>query len=231
MDSIFTQVPGLPDIELVDYYEEFLWYYPTCEMEAKRWCAENIKPDWTVLDVGANIGYYSILFSWLAKDGFVFSFEPTDTWSKLENNLRHHNLPNVEALRLGIGKQSGRFVDSIFKIWGQNAERLEVDFYSIDDFVEQRRLGRVDLIKIDVDSFDLEALQGAERTLRTFDPYVLVELNHALSRRNQSNAEALHWLSKQGYGSVFCVDYDNFILKKSAPVVSESSVTVYFPER
>src|SRR5262245_36732941 len=60
---IYTHVPGAPPIELVDYYPEFASYYPECELQTKRWFVENVKSDWTIFDAGANVGYYSILFS------------------------------------------------------------------------------------------------------------------------------------------------------------------------
>jgi hypothetical protein len=43
-----------------------------------------------------------------------------------------------------------------------------------------------------------------------------VELNHALSKRGQSNSEAFLWLRKQGYESALVIDHENFILKKGA---------------
>jgi hypothetical protein len=43
----------------------------------------------------------------------------------------------------------------------------------------------------------------------------VVELNHALSQRQQSNAEALAWLSRLGYTDAFVLDFDNFVLKRT----------------
>ena len=50
---------------------------------------ENVHPDWILFDVGANIGCYSILFSRLAPAGQIYAFEPTDTFSMLEENLAY----------------------------------------------------------------------------------------------------------------------------------------------
>ena len=52
-------------------------------------------------------------------------------------------------------------------------------------------LTRLDCVKIDVDGFDLEVLKGARETLLRFDPWLVVELNHALATRGQSVSEAL----------------------------------------
>jgi FkbM family methyltransferase len=211
---IVTRVPGHQDIELVRYYDQFLGYYENCELETKRWFVDHAQPDWVILDCGANIGYYSILFSRLCPDGRVYAFEPTDTATMLLDNLKHcEALRNVEVLRLALGSKRGNHEDAIFRIWGEAAERRIYPFTTIDAFVSERRL-TVDSIKIDVDSFDLEVLRGAQQTLIESDPYVMVELNHALAVRQQSVAEALHYMTRLGYRECESYDRDNFLFKR-----------------
>ena len=65
-------------------------------------------------------------------------------------------------------------------------ERHTYDFSTVDDLVQKLKLTRLDCIKIDVDSFDFEVLMGAEETLRRFNSWIVVELCHSLSRRDQS---------------------------------------------
>jgi FkbM family methyltransferase len=212
---MLVQIPGQRPIELVSYYEEFAWYYPTCEMETKRWFVENVKDDWCIFDIGANVGYYSILFSRLAPNGKIFAFEPTSTESMLRENLSHHQTKNVEVHKVAVGKKDGLLEDAIFRIWGKDAEKAKYPFVTVDRFVIEHAVAKIDCLKIDVDSFDFEVLQGAEETLRAHDPYVVVELNHALSQRQQSNAEALAWLSRLGYTDALVLDFDNFVLKRT----------------
>lgn len=214
---IQTSVPGHEPIVLYDYYEEFIRYYANCEPETKKWFVDNARPDWVYLDCGANIGYYSILFSRLSPQGLIHAFEPTSTVEKLNTNLTQHNIQNVRVHQIALGARSGDINDGIFRIWGSEAERQVYPFMTIDDFVENEGLDRLDCIKIDVDSFDFEVLLGAEKTMRRFDPYVVVELNHALVKRNQSNAEALDWLSSLGYEHSLNLEYENFVLKKNPP--------------
>src|ERR1700675_1031235 len=123
--SLFTLVPGDRPIELVEYYPEFVDYYPECELQTKRWFVENMRRDWVCFDVGANIGYYSILFSRLAPEGRVYAFEPTDTIGLLRKNLTHHTSRNVEPIQVALGSFSGRHTDNVFRIRGQPAERKE----------------------------------------------------------------------------------------------------------
>lgn len=212
--SIYTLIPDQPPIELIAYYDEFKSYYPNCEMATKRWFVQNVDKDWVMLDCGANIGYFSILFARLAPEGYVYAFEPTSTYDMLLKNLAHNRVENVIPVRLAVGKQSVQMEDAVFRIWGGNPERQIYSFTTIDDFVRENDFIRLDCIKIDVDSFDFEVLQGAKKTLLEYNPFVMVELNYALNQRNQSNMQALDWLCCLGYKECVVLDYDNFLFKR-----------------
>lgn len=233
-EKIETAIPGRAPIELVSFYSEFRDYYPQCELETKRWCVDNVKPDWWIFDIGANIGYYTILFAELAKNGQVFSFEPTSTADMLRRNLAHNGITNADVVELALGAVKGTHEDRIYRLWGTEGEVKAYSFTTVDDFIAERRIGRLDCMKIDVDSFDFEVLRGAEQTLKTYDPVVIVELNHALAKRNQSAGEALAWLARRGYRKALVLDHDNFILRRDADVATHTAVRakleLAFPE-
>ncbi len=227
-----TRIPGRQDIELPSFYESFAWYYPDCELQTKSWVVKNAQPDWVYIDCGANIGYYSILFSQLSPEGMVHAVEPTSTVEMLSRNIAHNKCDNIVVHNTAVGKLSGRRVEKIYRIWGTPPEEVEYDFITIDSLVEKSGVNKLDCLKIDVDSFDFEVLMGAEKTLERFDPWLVVELNHALSLRCQSNMEALLWLQKRGYLNCLVLDHDNFILRRSAPeslISTENNLRINFP--
>ena len=225
VDKIETIIPGREPIELVSFYEEFREYYPLCELETKRWFVDHVRPDWWIFDVGANVGYYTILFSQLAPQGRVFAFEPTTTATMLRENLRHNNVQNAEVHEIALGVTTGDREDRIYRVWGTEGEVKTYPFYRLDDFVNEHAIRRIDCIKIDVDSFDFEVLRGAERTLLKHSPVIVVELNHQLERRQQSVAEALEWLARRGYGKALVLDrYDNFVLQRGPDAFVEQDV-------
>ena len=190
-------------------------------MESKRWWVEHVQPTWTIFDCGANVGYYAILFSQLAPKGTIYAFEPTATSAMLKENLAENGAKNVVVVDLALGATSGRKVEPIYRLWGREAERNETEFTSVDDFVAARAIQRVDAMKIDVDSFDFEVLVGAEQTLARDDPFVVVELNHALNLRQHSNAEAFDWLSHHGYREARVLEYENYVLKRAVSLADE----------
>jgi FkbM family methyltransferase len=222
IEPVYTNIPGSDPIRLVSYYDEFKEYYADCELNTKKWFVENAQDDWVYLDCGANIGYYSILFSKLSRSGKVYAFEPTSTAEMLTQNITDSNCKNVEIFKTALGKSVGTKTDSIFRIWGKAPEKMEYSFTTIDQFVHDSQISKLDCIKIDVDSFDFEVLQGAEKTLREKNPWLVVELNHALNKRNQSNSEAFQWLSERGYCQALVIDHENYILKKNENLLPSS---------
>jgi FkbM family methyltransferase len=218
-----TNIPGRAPIELAAYYDSFAWYYPNCEPQTKKWFVENAKPDWVYLDCGANIGYYSVLFTQLSPQGWVHAVEPTITSEMLKINLAHHQVDRATVHHVALGRYAGRRTEKIFRLWGGPPEEMEYDFETVDSLVARLNPPRLDCIKIDVDSFDFEVLMGAEQTLAKYDPWLVVELNHALGVRGYSNLAAAEWLLDHGYHHCQILDHDNFVVRRSAP--PESFVT------
>jgi FkbM family methyltransferase len=138
---IQSLVPGGKPVELVAYYDEFDWYYRTCELETKHWFVKNVRPDWEIFDVGANVGVYSVLFSRLASLGHVVAFEPTITADMLRANLAHNGCQNVRVEQIAIGSKTGSVEDHIYRIWGNEPERQVYPFY-LDDYVRNNNIIR-----------------------------------------------------------------------------------------
>lgn len=212
---IETEVPGQPPIRLVAYYDELAGYYPNCELPTKRWCVENSRRDWVWFDCGANIGYYSLLFSRLSPAGRVYAFEPTATHAMLVENLEHHGVTNVAAEKLALGARSGTTEASIPRVWGHVTDRGSFPFTTVDDYVREKGIERVDCIKVDVDSYDFDVLLGAEKTLDRFDPWVVAELTDvALTLRNHFTTEVLRWLATKGYLEGRVLESTNYLFRK-----------------
>lgn len=126
-----------------------------------------------VLDIGANIGFYSCLAASRGKR--VMSFEPSQrNLQFLYRNLSENALTNVEVFPVGLAKEPGvrrlyGFSDmaSFVTGWAQ-ADRSRcalVPVASLDSVVAPRFQGEKLLIKLDVEGFELDVLGGAETTL------------------------------------------------------------------
>ncbi len=181
-----------------------------------------VRPGHVCLDVGANIGVYSNVLARLSGSGEqVHAFEPVDhVRAKLLENARlnAHSTMHVNSFALGANAgalemyqvKSGLFrggtstfvrnenVDAM----GEEAfEKRVVEVRTLDAYVQNAALPRVDFIKIDVEGFELFVLQGAGQTLERFRPVVLIEYDQTRHGR-QGHGEALHsLLASRGYRS------------------------------
>ncbi|NQW83735.1 MAG: FkbM family methyltransferase [Alcaligenaceae bacterium] len=148
-----------------------------------------LQPTDTVLDVGANIGCTSLLFGDLARK--VYSFEPSPTTYRwLVENVQRAKLNNVETINLGLGKEagtfeltfapnnrSGGFVSNLTSASeGHQVEQITI--VRGDDFISERKIAKVDFIKIDVEGFEQSVIEGLAATIARDQPIVALELNH-----------------------------------------------------
>jgi FkbM family methyltransferase len=189
--------------------------FPTYEPKTTKWVLNNVKEDWVCFDCGANIGYYSIMFSKLTTNGVVHSFEPTQTMNLLQKNCQENGCENILFHNVAIGNKTGIQREPIYRIWGQKAEVMDYNFSTLDDFCKTNKIKKIDLIKIDVDSFEYEVVEGSEETLKKYSPLLLVELNkQALALRNRRPVEVTNLLGRLNYTPIVTMD-ENVLYKKN----------------
>lgn len=154
-----------------------------------------IKPGQTVFDIGANIGFYSVLFSeWVGPRGKVIAYEPDpDNHNLLLRNLELNNCQNVEVRPVALADRSGQSVFSVDHvthmtghlgagatygetIFGKSKEDLiRVPTSTLDD--EVREFGAPEIIKMDIEGGEYDALRGARSLLQTDRPIIVSEMN------------------------------------------------------
>jgi FkbM family methyltransferase len=147
-----------------------------------------IKDGDVILDIGANIGYYSVLFSRLVgKSGRVLAFEPTKKFQRLlQRNLEANSIKNVIVFAHGL---SDRNCESTINVGidtatmhfpGNNPENAEetIRLETLGAFVAREKMTKIDFVKIDVDGHEPAILAGAWEVLEKFKPLVFLEVNH-----------------------------------------------------
>jgi len=137
------------------------------------------------LDVGANIGYFSLLSAKrVGSSGQVIAFEPIGTLAtQLERSVEKNSLTNIKLIRSACGEREasmkiGKYKHNIGKssLIDAGMEQLETETVSvltIDSVLENTH--RLDLIKIDVEGFEPEVLMGARKTLSRLRPVIILE--------------------------------------------------------
>ena len=188
-----------------------------------------IKPGQTVVDAGAHIGHHSVVFSKaVGPRGRVLSFEPqTYLFNLLCANLALNACRNCVPFRVALGEAGGTLrmasldyeiannfgslcISAVHPEW---ATGEEVEVTTLDAVLSTRKL-QPDFIKIDVQTFELFVLRGAQQTLRDFRPIVWVEISpYWMSEVNSYDYREIYgFLRRAGY---------NLFSKKLEPLEQE----------
>jgi FkbM family methyltransferase len=171
-----------------------------------------LRPGYVVLDVGANIGSYTFTAAKrIGPRGRVYAFEPEPRNCWVLRRLATR-FTNVSVVQKAVTSRSGlvplylsRWGSSDHRIYdpGDNREALLVESVSIDEFVTLEGLQRVDVIKVDIQGAEVEAIKGMVHTIRTKNlRYLFIEFYPAgLYASGNSSEELLNLLFDLGFTS------------------------------
>jgi FkbM family methyltransferase len=147
----------------------------------------HVRPGDIVIDGGACWGDTSLYFACLGGElGKVFAFEILpENLAIMERNIKD-NLAlagRIECVRRALWNRSGDTLGYTSRASGTSLlvgskDDGSVETLSIDDLVAQRAIPRIDFIKLDVEGAELDALRGAEKTIRAFRPRLAVSVYH-----------------------------------------------------
>ncbi len=162
--------------------------------------------DGVFIDVGANMGYCSLLMSrTVGEDGKIFAIEPSERdFLRLVDNVSLNKLSNVGVYRLAISDGYGRVKVSIAPeersslntlgtaFSNKGIEELrseEVIATTLDRFTEQEGIDRIDVIKMDIEGSEFKALRGAKESIERYRPTLIVGVNKNSLNANGSSIE------------------------------------------
>jgi FkbM family methyltransferase len=159
----------------------------------EKFVKELYEPNTNMIDVGSHIGTFTLIMSkYLSNDYKIFSFEPV-FYDILTKNINDNNLDNkvilfknglsnkqtkFSSFNLDIDQEAGFGAFSFKKIqndklkFSDNSSSSGINFYKLDDF----HFKNVSFIKIDVEFFESEVLEGALQTIFYNKPTILIEL-------------------------------------------------------
>lgn len=180
-DTLLARARALPEYELeenldVDVVENFI----LDGYSLKGVC--EVQPGDVVLDLGAFNGNSAIVLGRRAgPEGKVYAFEPNpstqDVWRR---NIERVGLTNAELVPQGVSAAPSRLRFSRAGAASRISPHgdVEVDITTIDTFVRERGLGRVDFLKFDIEGFESDALSGCVETIRRFRPKIAISVYH-----------------------------------------------------
>ncbi len=157
-----------------------------------------------VLDVGAYVGFFSMVAALANRNASVYAFEPMEAiHGRLVENVERNHLKNVECLNAAVSDSNGRAqfffsqaalrdglptsssLSEEFMAGAPEIVGVDVPLLTIDSFAEERAISRIDLVKIDTETTEPSVLRGMRKVLSRDRPTLVCEV---LSGRADSAA-------------------------------------------
>ena len=168
-----------------------------------------------IFDIGANTGIYSMTAKCINPRSTVYSFEPSvSTYEKLKRN-NDINGYDVHCESIALSDKSGEYTFYDIKYAHQTSaslsserfgndqtEKLEytVKTMTMSDFIRTNNIGKIDLIKIDIEMYEPEAIEGLGQYLEKFKPIIIIEV------LTEKVAEKLNRLIGEDYIKIHLLD-------------------------
>jgi FkbM family methyltransferase len=197
---------------------------------------KEIKKGDIVLDIGAHIGYYTLIFAKLVgTEGRVYAFEPDpDNFTILNRNIEINGYSNIVTEQTAVSNQTGRTLLHLspnnpgdHRIYSSFDDRdyIQVDCKKLDDYFEGKQIN-VNFIKMDIQGSEALAAEGMRMLLeRSKQLKVIIEFwPDGLKRAGTSPEVFLESLNRSGFKFIYDIDgYNNAI----RPATIQSLITKY----
>lgn len=196
-----------------------------------------VSPNDCVIDIGANMGWYSINIAKTYPQSKVHAFEPIPkTYSFLEQNIKLNHVSNIVAHHFGLSNERKDLTFYFYPEGSGNAssanlsERTDAELVAchverLDDFVSANKV-HVNFIKCDVEGAELFAFQGGKETLQRDKPIVFTEmLRKWAAKFNYHPNEIIALFASLGYR---CFYADGSTLKELAEMTDVTAETNFF---
>jgi len=182
------------------------------EMESS-FILHNLKDGDVFIDVGANIGYFSMLAA-QQKAAIVLAIEPIPkTYEMLNMNIEHNMFANViQSLNVALGSKSytAKFTCALgpknhaeyeANNIHSNLPTIDVEVVTLESLVRSRNeINKIDFIKVDIEGCEYDFLLGAKESIEIFKPMIMMEIEEArLAKYNATAQQVFAFMDSLGY--------------------------------
>jgi len=208
----------LMHVDAQSFIERDLMLFGAFERELHDFIGSTLRKGAVFLDVGANVGCYSLqAASLVGPTGRVVSFEPSPlVFERLRQNVDLNGFTNTSLCSCALGGASARrllyleagnegYSNAIASlhpsVWhGRRDTSREIEVRTMDEWFQESGLSRLDLVKIDVEGAEFEVLEGARQTLATHQPTIAMEVcDHTYAAAGRQPAMLSGFFDALGY--------------------------------
>lgn len=199
-----------------------------------------VKEGMYVVDIGSNLGYYALLAATLVGPrGRVLAIEPEpNNCGLLTINAQTNHIQNIEIIQYAVGSRDGmgKFYITeasntgslVASVTGKIISSIRVKTRKLDSMLKEYNFPKVNLIRMDIEGGEIDAIKGMQDTFKKYKPAILAEL-HCDAVGTASIVKLLRSLKNFGYNAEFLVDRDrDFVWIKNRHVQYLTSMNKLF---
>ncbi len=199
------------NLDLSSFNNWSIFWKISSEQRPKNILYNLIKQNDVIIDVGAHIGEVSMNMAQRTTGGMVYSIEGyPPTYKKLTEHIAINNFKNIIPVLSGVGESK---YNAEFSVNARNAggnmiaknsgnSNAGIEINTLDNILAQFDLEKIDLIKMDIEGYEVNALKGAKEIIATYKPALFVEMSdQTLRKQGTSAADLFHTMKDLGYSS------------------------------
>lgn len=165
-----------------------IFFFGAYETGTNNILAKYIKPTDVVIEAGANMGSETVLIGKMLKGGHLYAFEPNPyTFERLKINISINELANVSAHDVALGESNGGIQFNIYPkdfcnsgmsskyMETSKTRKIDVVQKTLDTFVAESGIAKVDFIKMDIQGAEMDMIVGASGIISQFKPTIFTE--------------------------------------------------------
>ncbi len=198
-------------------YTAWSYYFRNNEKKEVDFIKSKFVDGCNAIDVGANLGFYTLLFSSISPKGKIYAFEPSnENYQKLVENINLNNCNNVFINKLALSDYSGSSNLFLTKDINEGGYYLLKQNNSQNQFLEKIEVKKgdeiidknifYDFVKIDVEGHEIQVLNGMRKILENNVKYLIIETYNQFEAINS-------YLKKFNFDLVFNTKINSIFIK------------------
>jgi len=187
----------LLELDIREYTQNSM-YFKDYDKDITDFLRPQIKGNEDFIDIGSNIGFYTLFFSSLLNNGKVFSYEPNfKNFKKLKKNILLNKFKNIKCYNFGISSRNGNAKLYDTSHYNEGGHYINLEDKSINKKFETIKIFKLDsllkknkknlFIKIDVEGHEMHVLHGMQNILKRSNCFLIIETGKKKGLKNITN--------------------------------------------
>ena len=214
-----------------EHIQQQLFWYGYYEKELSDLLKKMLRTNDVFIDIGANIGYFSLLSAKILPSIKVFSFEPVKVlFQKMNENFSLNDSKNIVAINAAVGEMNEQReiylsapdnlgMSSFQQPENYSGKKEKVEVIAFDDWFKTSGLKKISLIKLDIEGSEVAALKGMRVVLEEQKPALIVEINpETLSQFDLKPLDIYNYLNQ--------LNFDGFLISENSRLEHLNSIEI-----